>query len=424
LVLAELDNSSIGWLIAFVATAAVVVYAAVNVLSHGKPELGAEIELAANRKPYLSDEELEGPKLDMTLSIALLVLFVIAIGLPLYWIFEPGRQANAKVDFDNVFVKRGSELFAPTEDGGFNCAFCHGGMGAKGNVVDYPLTGPDGTTEIVKWRAPALNTVLLRYSRKEVTYILTYGRPQTPMPAWGLDGGGPLNAQQIQNLVDYLESIQITPEESQQQARDELTRMMGEKDESGAPLWKSEGEALFNMGLTGTQAFAGGAYACGRCHTQGWSYYQADPDGNQQYDLSKLSGQGCGALGPSLCNGSVLRQFPSLPEVNPCTPTTDASGNTTTTTAPASSSEGGPTTTAVPECVNPAQNHIDFVTDGSEDGIKYGIHGQGTGKMPGFGQRPGEPALFWINKGKEREPSEGMLPIDLIEKIVDYERSL
>jgi hypothetical protein len=298
-------------------------------------------------------------------------------------------------------------------------------MKAKGNVIDYNLTEPDGSVTPVKWRAPALNTVLLRYSRKEVTYILTYGRPFSPMPAWGLDGGGPLNAQQIQNLVDYLESIQISPEESQQQARDELNRMMGEKDESGAPLWKSEGEALFNMGLTGTQSFAGGANSCGRCHTQGWSYYQADPDGDQQYDLSKLKGQGCGALGPSLCNGSAERQFPSLPEVTPCTPVTDASGNTTTTTEPESSpADGGPTTTAVPECVNPAQDHIDFVTEGSEDGKRYGVHGQGSGKMPGFGQRPGEPALFWINKGKEREPGPGQLPIDLIEKIVDYERSL
>ncbi|MEY2590868.1 MAG: hypothetical protein QOJ67_2852, partial [Acidimicrobiaceae bacterium] len=106
-----------------------------------------------------------------------------------------------------------------------------------------------------------------------------------------------------------------------------------------------------------------------------------------------------------------------------CVPTSgDPNAATTTTTAAPSS--GGPTTTAVPECVNPAQNQIDFVTAGSEDGIKYGVHGQGSGKMPGFGERPGEPALFWINKGKEREPSLGMLPYDLIAKIVDYERSL
>ena len=35
------------------------------------------------------------PKLDRTLSIALVTLFVIAIGLPLYWILEPARQAGA-----------------------------------------------------------------------------------------------------------------------------------------------------------------------------------------------------------------------------------------------------------------------------------------------------------------------------------------
>ena len=57
----------------------------------------------------------------------------------------------------------------------------------------------------VNWKAPALNTVLLRYSREEVRYILTYGRPFSPMPAWGVKGGGPLNDQQLQNLIDYLE---------------------------------------------------------------------------------------------------------------------------------------------------------------------------------------------------------------------------
>jgi hypothetical protein len=54
--------------------------------------------------------------------------------------------------------------------------------------------------------------------------------------------------------------------------------------------------------------------------------------------------------------------------------------------------------------------------------------------MPGFGQRPAEPAvetfpgspglLFWINDGKDRPAGPGMLPYDLITQIVAYERSL
>ena len=34
--------------------------------------------------------------------------------------------------------------------------------------------------------------------------------------------------------------------------------------------FETEGEALFNLGLY--DGFAGGAFSCGRCHTQGWSY--------------------------------------------------------------------------------------------------------------------------------------------------------
>src|SRR5579885_2139012 len=210
--LADVSNETIGWTIFVVLTVGLLAYALVNILRSGKAEVGSELELAANRKPYYDDETLEGPKLERAQWIALGLLIVIAIGLPFYWILEPGRQAGAANDFNAKFVKAGATMFAPTADGGFNCAGCHGGMKAQGGVADYNITNADGTVTPVKWKAPALNTVLLRYSREEVLYILTYGRPFSPMPAWGVAGGGPLNDQQIQNLVDYLESIQITPE--------------------------------------------------------------------------------------------------------------------------------------------------------------------------------------------------------------------
>lgn len=385
---------AVGNVIATIIILGVVVYVLVNVVFSGKKEIGSEIEVAANRKPYLGDEELESRKLDRSLTIALVVLGVIAIALPLYWILEPGRQSNAKEDFGAKFVKEGAAMFAPTAQGGFNCAGCHGAQGV-GGLADYNLTQPDGTIKPVKWKAPALNTVLLRYSREEVTFILTYGRPFSPMPAWGTAGGGPLNDQQIQNLIDYLESIQLTPDEAQQQARDGLAKMMQVKKADGTPMYASEGEALFNMGLGAD--VAGGAYSCARCHTQGWSYASSFDE------VRSLSG--CGALGPSLCGSSLEQQFPAKPVNFPCKATADAPGTD-------------------PVCNNPFQDQIDFITQGSENGKKYGVHGQGSGKMPGFGQRPAEPALFWINKGKEREAGPGMMPPDLIEKIVEYERSL
>src|SRR5258708_7623943 len=231
-------------------------------------------------------------------------------------------------------------MFAPTGDNlnALICSGCHGPKGV-GGIVDYNLTNPDGSITPVKWRAPALNTVLLRYSRAEATFIITYGRPFSPMPAWGLAGGGALNDQQVQNLVDYLESIQLKPEEAQQQARDELAKMMAEKNVDGTPKYASEGEALFNMGID--DGFAGGAYACGRCHTQGWSYATS---------FSQVKAvSGCGALGPSLCGGSVERQFPAKQGPFPCTPT-DSSSSASSGSSSSSSGSSGSTSSEAPPC--------------------------------------------------------------------------
>jgi cytochrome c553 len=397
-VLAANAYTAVGYVLFVILLAGVVIYALVNVLSAGKAEVGSEIELAPNRKPYLSDEELEGPKLDKTLLWGLAMLFVIAVALPLYWILEPGRQAGARETGavgNDTFVERGAALFAPTGDNpqALNCAFCHGGMNAEGNIIDYNRTLPDGSVEVVQWKAPALNTVLLRYSREEVEYVITYGRPFSPMPAWGVDAGGPLNEQQIQNLVDYLETIQISPEEAQAAAEEQIRVELGLPEEAEIDYDDPRvGEVIFNLGLE--DGFAGGAYACARCHTNGWSYASSRED--------LVDPGGGAAVGPSLHDEEL--QFPANPEPD--------------------------------EGQSPFQDHIDFVLNGSERGVIYGSQGQGSGVMPGFGARPEEPALYWINSGEPRtfptdtdgdglaDTSTGMFTLEMIEAVVEYERSL
>jgi mono/diheme cytochrome c family protein len=85
------------------------------------------------------------------------------------------------------------------------------------------------------------------------------------------------------------------------------------------------GEALFNLSLNS------GAYSCARCHTKGWSYDDPQTTGG-------------GALGPNLTGGSSVRQFPNQSEM------------------------------------------IAFISGGSELGKRYGEQGQGSGRMPAFGQ--------------------------------------
>jgi mono/diheme cytochrome c family protein len=322
------------------------VYVLWNVKHTARPEVGAELELAPNRKPYFSDEVLEGRKLERTQLLGLAMLGILAIGLPLYWLHEPARQAGAVEGYVKRFAEWGSLDFATTADGGFNCAGCHGGMKATGGVAPYTITDPrTGQVKAVNWTVPALNTVLYRFSPDEVTYILTYGRPFSPMSAWGIAGGGPMNDQQIANIIAYLQSIQVPQEGC---AKGEIICDAGHlpagdpASKNPAPFtqaaiqqaaeqavaagtYKTLGQALINLDLNG------GAYSCARCHTQGWSY------GNPQ-----LAGGGA-SLGPNLTNGAEVRQFPN------------------------------------------ESDHIDFVKGGSEQGKKYGQQGQGSGRMPAFG---------------------------------------
>jgi mono/diheme cytochrome c family protein len=317
-------TTNIAWLVLAAIVVAWVLYAVSNIRG-SRRELGSEVELAANRKPYYDDEVLEGRKLERTQLLGLAFLAVITVSLPLYWVLEPSRQSNAEFGWEKRFASWGGKLFDVTANGGFNCAGCHGGMKANGGNAPFAVTDPKtGEVKAVSWKAPALNTVYQRYSESEVRFILEYGRPFSPMSPWGTIGGGPMNEQQIQTLLDYLKSIQLPLEEAAmpKAKRDEIQAEAERLVKAGA--YKSVGEALFNLDIDG------GAYSCARCHTKGWSYGDAQTTGG-------------GAFGPNLTGGSTVRQFPSQDEM------------------------------------------IAFLKAGSELGKKYGEQGQGSGRMPGFG---------------------------------------
>jgi mono/diheme cytochrome c family protein len=286
-------------------------------------------------------------------------------------------MSGAVEGFDDKFVSRGEETY--TE--GSQCENCHGPDGTGGQAP-YTITDAENRfVAQVNWRAPALNTVLLRYSRDEVTFVINYGRPFSPMPGWGAAvNKGPLNEQQISNVVDYLESIQLSPEEAQREAQVALAEELGliEEGESDDDVIDDAleridyqdpetGKALFNLEV------AGGAYACARCHTRGWSII---PDSVEppNADLSAYAGfpDGSGALGPNLTGGLVPKQFASVDEL------------------------------------------ALFVSTGSVEGEAYGNNGIGSGKMPGFGDNP----------NTENVEGDGMMTPEMIEAIVRYEASL
>jgi cytochrome c553 len=381
-VLAASTVTVVGAVIVAVILIGFVVYLAAN-FRLGRHEVGSEIELAPNRKPYVSDEELETSKLNRTLRWALVLLVISAVGLPLYWLNEPARQSGAIEGFDAKFVRRGEEAYTT----GSQCQNCHGPEGTGGQAPYTVLDANGDFVAQVNWRAPALNTVLLRFSEQEVTDIINFGRPFSPMPGWGAAvNKGPLNEQQISNIVAYLDSIQLEPEEAQREAQIALAESLGliEEGESDddvidAALEEIDysdpdtGKALFNLDV------AGGAYACARCHTRGWSIIQEGEDAIQPPEAKDaMEGvyigfpDGSGALGPNLTGGLIPRQFATVEEL------------------------------------------VLFITTGSVEGELYGNNGIGSGKMPGFGDNP----------NTEDVENDGMMTQDMLEAIAAYEASL
>lgn len=159
----------------------------------------------SNLAPFLTDDELETNRLSRVLLAALIATAVIAIVMPIYYLNETDRQAHEADVFDEIAVERGEGWYEE-----FQCGDCHGVDGGGGGAAFIePRSGISST-----WSVPSLNDVLYRYSEDEVRYWLVYGRQGTPMPAWGTDGGGPMNTQQIDELIAYIDHIQIDQDEA------------------------------------------------------------------------------------------------------------------------------------------------------------------------------------------------------------------
>lgn len=236
MLLAASTQRTIGFVILAIVFIGGLVYLFFNIRA-AKAEVGSEIELAANRNEPLKDEDLEGRRLDIALLANLVMLTIIAIALPFYWLGEPGREEGRNVDTDRIFTNRGEEIYIE----GAQCVSCHGAAGAGGAVTTAITDDDGGFLAQVVWKAPSLNSLWSRFSEDEVVHTLNFGRNGV-MPAWGGAGGGPLTDQQIEEVIYYLRSIQIDGERIAQEVESGVMQLAEEyviegTDDSGAFLY-------------------------------------------------------------------------------------------------------------------------------------------------------------------------------------------
>ena len=170
-------------------------------------------EVAPNLKPGIDDQQLETRRLEKGQKVAIACSAFLAISLPLYFLGETDRQEGFVEEFAHESIERGEHLVEE-----FGCFDCHGPLGV-GGIASF-VEKRSGVA--VSWAAPSLDDVLYRFDKSELNFWVTFGRGNTPMPAWGLAGGGPMNEAQVDDVVNYLATIQI----SQQAAVDKTPAML------------------------------------------------------------------------------------------------------------------------------------------------------------------------------------------------------
>ena len=172
-------------------------------------------------RPAPSDDELETNVLERWQGWGLLLVLFLALFLPLYFIFFENQRSNdAALEQRAESITRGATIFAEGKPGahGFQagCARCHGTYAGGGVVAQWKR---DPKADPTDYPAPSLTDVFKRQivdqkksprdAYRFVWDTISQGRLGTPMPTWGLGYGGPMNDQQIEDVINYLLSIQV-----------------------------------------------------------------------------------------------------------------------------------------------------------------------------------------------------------------------
>jgi mono/diheme cytochrome c family protein len=163
-----------------------------------------------SRRPGPTDEALEGPLLERYQVAGVALTVFLAVLLPFLYLREPVRQKAAASKELNESVRLGQATFEEF------CARCHGPEAEGGVVKRYVTPGVKGAKP-ADVQAPNLHEIYSRHPDEDVATVawttIQKGRPPTPMPTWGVRYGGPMNDQQITDLVNYLLSIQSDDKE-------------------------------------------------------------------------------------------------------------------------------------------------------------------------------------------------------------------
>jgi mono/diheme cytochrome c family protein len=189
----------------------VLVAAAVLAARRGQPRRESTAEIPRAMRPGPSDPDLETPLLQKLQGWGVLLVAFFVLWVPMTWLFEPDRNLTQERALLTDSVARGKDavqLYSEENQGGVGCVRCHG-QGLVGSVILDTTTGVPRPT-------PNLTTVCggpwtghpAIHGLDDVFATIEQGRANTPMPSWSIRYAGAMDDQQIDDIVNYIVSIQ------------------------------------------------------------------------------------------------------------------------------------------------------------------------------------------------------------------------
>jgi len=210
-----------------IVVAGFVVVAAMLLMRRGPATTGRPEKVPPALRPGDTDDVLESDRLTKVMRAGFALSLFFAVFLPVYWFAEPGRMQGKEERFDEESIERGAKYYAMRADpvtgepnlSGVECARCHGVdlTGGENTFLD-PATGKQRTV-----RVPDLVGVFKRYEKPPPGYkdaqefvqaTIERGRTDgvlgvaADMPNWSNRFGGPLTEQQVEDIINYLKSVQ------------------------------------------------------------------------------------------------------------------------------------------------------------------------------------------------------------------------
>jgi mono/diheme cytochrome c family protein len=182
---------------------------------------------APNQEFFMDNAGLENDRLTRILTAAVVSAGVLALVMPIYFVNETNRQEAAAEAIHEDYLHFGEEWWVK-----FECGVCHGADGS-GGAAEIPevRSGLDAS-----WAAPSINDVFLRYDEEEIRHWIVNGRAGTPMPANGLDGGGAMTIQEVDQVVEYLISLQVSQMDSFDKTESAITVALDRIDNAAATI--------------------------------------------------------------------------------------------------------------------------------------------------------------------------------------------